>query len=33
MQKFYMKMYDFFHAIANFFWHKHVKQIKKKGKK
>ena len=28
-----MKMYDFFHAIANFFWQKHVNAIKKGGKK
>lgn len=29
MAKFYMKMYDIFNSIANFFWEKYVQQIRK----
>ena len=28
-----MKMYDFFHGIANFFWEKYVGQVKRGNKK
>ena len=31
MSKIYMGLYDFFHAIANFFWHKYINVIKKQS--
>ena len=30
MSKFYMKLYDFFNGIANYFWHKAINDKKKK---
>ena len=32
MNSIYMKLYDFFHKIANYFWHKHIDAIKQKAK-
>ena len=32
MNSIYMRLYDFFHKIANYFWHKHIDSIKQKAK-
>ncbi len=32
MMKFYMGLYEFFNSIANYFWHKHINEIRKKDK-
>ena len=28
MNSIYLKLYDFFHAIANYFWHKYINSLK-----
>ena len=31
MSKIYMGLYDFFHALVNFFWHRYINVIKKQS--
>ena len=31
MNSIYMRLYDFFHTIANYFWHKHIDVIKQQS--